>query len=91
MRFFYFVNFEQRELNQSGLTTITPANVAIINAHLLAVDYPGPQISARIYSNPVHNSNVAKVDHQFSERDQFDVRYTAFTMSTPLTRAGRAD
>src|SRR4030095_14632480 len=31
-RTFYFGNFEQRILNQSGLTTITAANVAIINS-----------------------------------------------------------
>ena len=33
-RTFYFANFEQRELNQSGLMTISPANVAAINARL---------------------------------------------------------
>jgi Carboxypeptidase regulatory-like domain len=84
---FYFANFEQRELNQSGLTTILPANVAIINAHLLAVDYPGPLISTGIYSNPVHNSNVfAKVDHQFSDHDQFNIRYSFYDVSAINSR-----
>ena len=40
-RTFYFANFEQRELNQSGLITIAPANVAAINARLAAIGYPG--------------------------------------------------
>src|SRR6185295_15208758 len=31
-RTFYFTNVEQRVLNQSGLITIAPANVAAINA-----------------------------------------------------------
>ena len=84
---FYFVNFEQRELNQSGLTTVTPGNVAAINAHLLAVAYPGPLISTGIYPNPVHNSNVlAKVDHQFSQRDQFNIRYSFYDVNAINSR-----
>lgn len=76
-RTFYFANFEQRMLNQSGLTTITPANVAAINARLPAAGYQGPQISTGLYPNPVHNSNfLAKVDHQISSRDQFSARYS---------------
>lgn len=86
-RTFYFANFEQRELNQSGLTTILPANVATINAHLLAVDYPGPQISTGIYSNPVHNSNLfAKVDHHFSDTDQASIRYSLYHVTAINSR-----
>ena len=40
-RSFYFGNFEQRRLNQSGLVTISPANVAAINARLVATGYQG--------------------------------------------------
>ena len=86
-RTFYFVNFEQRELNQSGLTTITPANVATIDAHLAAVGYPGPPIYTGIYPNPVHNSNVfAKLDHQFSQRDLFSARYSAYHVTAINSR-----
>ena len=86
-RTFYFVNFEQRELNQSGLTTISPANVAIINARLAAVGYPGPQISTGIYPNPVHNSNVfAKVDHHFSDTDQASIRYSLYHVTAINSR-----
>ena len=38
---FYFVNAEQRRLDQTGFTTISAANAAIINARLAAVGYPG--------------------------------------------------
>jgi outer membrane receptor protein involved in Fe transport len=86
-RTFYFANFEQRELNQSGLTTISPANVAAVNAHLLAVGYPGPPISTGIYSNPVHNSNVfAKLDHHFSDTDQASVRYSLYHVTAIHSR-----
>ena len=86
-RTFYFANFEQRELNQSGLTTISPANAAVINARLAAIGYPGPRISTGIYPNPVHNSNLfAKVDHRFSERDQFSVRYSLYHVTATNSR-----
>jgi hypothetical protein len=86
-RTFYFVNFEQRVLNQSGLTTIPAATVAAINARLIAVGYPGPQISTGIYSNPVHNSNVfGKVDHQFSQTDQASIRYSLYHVTSRNSR-----
>jgi len=86
-RTFYFANFEQRELNQSGLTTISPANAAAINARLLAVKYPGPLISTGIYSNPVHHTNFfAKAEHQFSQRDQFSARYSVYDVNSINSR-----
>ena len=64
-RTFYFANFEERALNQSGLITIAPASVAAINARLSAVGYKGAQIATGLYPNPVHNTNfLGKVDHQ---------------------------
>ena len=51
-RTFYFANFEQRELNQSGLVTISPANVRLINTKLVADDYPGSLIPTGLISEP---------------------------------------
>jgi len=86
-RTFYFANFEQRELNQSGLTTISDANVAAINTRLLAVKYPGPLISTGVYPNPVHSTNFfAKAEHQFSQRDQFSVRYSLYDVNSTNSR-----
>ena len=86
-RTFYFANFEQRALNQSGLITISPANVGAINARLAASGYPGPPISTGLYPNPVHNSNfLAKVDHQFSAKDQFSVRYSLYDVHSANSR-----
>jgi hypothetical protein len=55
-RTFYFTNLEQRLLDQSGLVTILPQNVPVINARLAAVGYPGSPVATGIYSNPVHRS-----------------------------------
>ena len=51
-RTFYFANFEQRQLNQSGLITIAPANVAAINSRLAAVGYKGRADRDRALSEP---------------------------------------
>jgi hypothetical protein len=86
-RTFFFSNFEQRLLNQSGLVTITQANVNTINAHLAAVGYPGPRITTGLYPNPVHNVNfLGKVDHQFSSKDQFSIRYSLYDVSARNSR-----
>jgi len=86
-RTFYFSNFEMRDLNQSGLATVSPANVAAINARLNAVNYPGPRIFAGLYPNPVHNENfLAKADHEFNSRDQFSVRYSLYHVDSINSR-----
>ena len=84
---FYFANFEQRILNQSGLSTISPANVAAINARLVAVGYPGSQIATGLYPNPVHNENLfAKVDHQLNAKDLISVRYSLYHVNSTNSR-----
>jgi Carboxypeptidase regulatory-like domain/TonB dependent receptor-like, beta-barrel len=86
-RTFYFTNFEQRDLNQSGLITISPANVATINSRLAATGYQGPLISTGMYPNPVHYSNgLAKIDHQFSDRDLFSARYSIYDVHSINSR-----
>jgi hypothetical protein len=90
-RTFYFGNFEQRTLNQSGLVTIAPANVDAINARLAAVQYPGAPVTTGMYPNPVHHSNLlAKVDHQFSLEDQFSARYSRYAVASPNSRGAGA-
>ena len=88
-RTFYFTNFEQRLLNQAGnpVITITPANVAAINARLTAVGFQGPLVSTGIYPNPVHLVNfLGKVDHSFSAKDQFSVRYSLYDANATNSR-----
>lgn len=52
-RTFYFANVEQRNLDQTGLTTISQANASIINQHLATVGYQGQRVTTGIYPNPV--------------------------------------
>jgi hypothetical protein len=86
-RTFYFANFEQKLLNQSGLTTISPENVAIVNAQLRAVGYPGAPISTGIYPNPVHTTNfLGKADHRFGDRDEMSARYSLYRASSVNSR-----
>ncbi len=86
-RTFYFANFERRDLHQSGLITITPANVTAINARLAAAGYPGPAISTGLYPNPVHTNNfLAKLDHQFRSGDQFSIRYSLYDVNSANSR-----
>jgi hypothetical protein len=86
-RTFYFANFEQRRLNQSGLVTISPAHIAAINTRLTEAGYQGPQVTTGLYSNPVRNTNLlAKLDHQFSAADQFSVRYSSYNASSSNSR-----
>jgi hypothetical protein len=86
-RTFYFANVEQRRLDQSGLTTIAPATVNIINARLQAVGYPGALISTGVYPSPVDSTNLhARVDHQASGADQITVRYGQYNVSSSNSR-----
>ena len=90
-RTFFFGNFEQRQLNQSGLITITPSNLAAINARLDTVGFGGLRPTTGIYPNPVHLTNIlAKVDHQFSARDQFSVRYSLYDSTSTNSRGAGA-
>jgi hypothetical protein len=84
---FYFANVEDRRLNQSGLTTISAANVAAINARLSAVNYPAGLITTGVYPNPVHSTNVlGKIDHRISDAGQLSVRYSQYDVSSTNSR-----
>lgn len=86
-RTFYFANVEQRRLDQSGLTTVSPENVTSVNAHLAAVGYAGPLVTTGIYPNPVDSTNLlAKVDHQVNGRDQLSLRYGLYDVSSTNSR-----
>ena len=84
---FYFVNAEQRLLDQTGFTTISSANAAVINARLAAVGYPGQSVTTGNYPNPVDSLNLfGKVDHAFTGRDQLSVRYSLYDVASDNSR-----
>ena len=86
-RTFYFANVEQRRLDQTGLATISDANVSAVNARLAAVGYQGPPIASGLYPNPVNSTNVlGKVDHQVSGRDQLSIRYSLYDVGAKNSR-----
>ena len=90
-RTFYFANVEQKRLDQSALVTISPANVAAINARLAAVGYPGSTVSTGTYSNPVRSTNLlGKIDHQISGADQFSMRYGLYHVTADNSRGAGA-
>jgi hypothetical protein len=90
-RSFYFANIEQRELNQSGLITISQPNVDAINARLASIGYQGPRLVTGLFPNPVHSTNVlAKADHQFVPADQFTLRYSLYRVTSLNSRGAGA-
>jgi carboxypeptidase family protein/TonB-dependent receptor-like protein len=90
-RTFYFSNFEQRLLDQSGLVTILPENVSAINARLAATSYPGVPVTTGIYPNPVHSANfLGKLDHQVNGSDQMTLRYSLYHVTSDNSRGAGA-
>ncbi len=86
-RTFYFANVERRLLDQTGLTTITPASVQVVNARLDAVGYQGPLIASGEYPNPVNSTNLlGKVDHRASEHSQLGIRYSFYAVNADNSR-----
>jgi hypothetical protein len=86
-RTFYFGNMERRLLDQTGLTTIVPASVQIINNWLDAVNYPGPPIATGEYPNPVDSTNAfAKLEHHVSPRSQLGARFSTYRVGAENSR-----
>ena len=90
-RTFFFSNFEQRLLDQTGLVTILPENVPVINARLVASGYPGSSVSTGIYPNPVHSATLlGKLDHHVSGSDHLSVRYSLYRVTSENSRGAGA-
>jgi len=86
-RTFYFANVEQRTLDGSGLTTISDASTAVVNARLSAAGYQGMPVATGLFDQPIDSLNVmGKVDHTFSGRDQFSVRYSLYDVTSANSR-----
>jgi hypothetical protein len=90
-RTFYFMNVEQRLLDQSGLTTIAPGDVAAINARLAQAGYQGAPVATGVYPNPVHSANLlGKVDHVVGRSDQLSLRYSLYDVTSEHSRGAGA-
>jgi len=87
-RTFFFTNVEMKNLDQSGFTSVPDATVAVINARLAAVGYPGAAVTTGVYPNPVNSRNfLAKVDRSQSSRNQFNVRYALYKVTSENSRS----
>jgi hypothetical protein len=86
-RTFYFANIEQRRLDQTGLTTISTASTALINARLAAAGYQGPPVATGTYPNPIDSTNVmGKIDHEANAQGRFGVRLGLYDVSSQNAR-----
>jgi carboxypeptidase family protein/TonB-dependent receptor-like protein len=86
-RTFFFSSFEQRRLDQSGLVTISPEVVDVVNARLTQVGYGGPPVTTGIYPNPVDTTHfLAKTDHHVSAADHVTVRYSLYDAASSNAR-----
>ena len=86
-RTFYFANVEQRRLDQTGLTTIAPANASIVNARLTATGYQAPLVTSGAYANPVDSTNVlVKLDHNVRDGHMFGIRYSLYDVDSENSR-----
>ena len=90
-RTFFFSNFEQRALDQSGFVAILPVSTVAINARLAATKYPGEPVSTGVYPSPLDSSNLlAKIDHALSGSDQLSVRYSLYNVTSENARGAGA-
>jgi hypothetical protein len=91
-RTFLFGNFEEGRLNTAGITTVTPANAAIINAHLTAIGYQAPLLpvgtaATSFYPTTLHTDTFfLRGDRRFSQNDQFNMRYSLYKLSSTNAR-----
>ena len=91
-RTFVFGNFEEGRLNTQGVLTVTPANAAAINTRLMAVGYAAPLLPVgtgptTVYPTTLHTDTAfVRVDHRFSEKDDFNARYSLYQLSSRNAR-----
>jgi hypothetical protein len=91
-RSFLFGNFEEGRLNTDGVITICPVNAAAINARLSAVGYQAPLLPVgdgptSLYPTTLHTDTLfLRGDHRFSQKDQFNIRYSLYKLSSTNAR-----
>jgi hypothetical protein len=82
-RTFFFSNFEQTRLNNAAVITISPANIAAVNARLDAVGYAGARISTGIAPTGFDTTNfLFRLDQRFSEQNQLTARYNLYDIAS---------
>jgi len=78
-RTFFFTNFEQTRLNNATVLTVTPANVAAVNARLDQIGYGGARISTGLVPTGFDTTNfMFRLDRRPGERHQLTARYNLY-------------
>jgi hypothetical protein len=86
-RAFLFSNFEQTRQNRAGFITISPANVAAVNAGLDLAGYRGPRIETGEFSTGLDSTNLfVRLDHRVNNRNMFSTRYNLYDISSDNAR-----
>lgn len=90
---FFFLNAEQRNLNQNGVLTIAGSDALQINQRLASVGYPGqrlaiaPASTTTLYPNPVHATNLfTRFDDQLTPHDSLSTRYSLYHVGSQNSR-----
>lgn len=87
-RTFYFANAEQLRQRGGGLTVISPANVAAINARLDEIGYPGERIATGAFGTTLDTTNFfARVDQAVTPSDQLALRFSTYQVSSENARS----
>lgn len=82
-RTFLFANFEQTQLNNSVVVTISPANVTAINSVLDQVGYAGPRINTGLAPTGYDTTNFfTRVDHHLNATNLLTARYSLYDIES---------
>ena len=86
-RTFLFSNFEQTRRNDAAVITIRPDRVAVINARLNQLNFPGPRIETGLVPSGFDATNFfARVDHWLNQSNLFSARYGLYEISARNSR-----
>lgn len=87
-RTFFFANFEQTRRNDAGVITITPANVAAVNARLDETNYRGARIQTGVFPGGFDSTNLfGRLDHELANNGRLTLRYSFYDITGANARS----
>jgi len=86
-RVFFFNNFEQTRRNDSNVITISPSNVAAINARLDQIGFRGPRIETGLVPGGFDTTNYfARIDYRLDQANELMLRYSLYDLAAVNSR-----
>jgi hypothetical protein len=87
-RTFWFGNFEQTRLDRTGIVTVDPSAVTVINNVLDARGYPGPSVATGEFPTGYDTTNLfGRIDHSVSAADRLAIRYSLYDVGSGNARS----